>query len=247
MVIYTITNLINGKVYIGKTNNFRKRKNSHLCLLNRGVHYNTYLQRSWDKYGSDNVKFDIIDADATSYEDLSEREQYYIKLSRSWDQDFGYNMTLGGEGSLFTKQRRDALSQRMKGVPKSEEQKKKMSIASKGKSKDRIYTDEQRKVISENLRKQVQSEETKKKRALKQTGSGNHRYGKTGSLSASFGKPNVNRFKVDCFTKDGTLVRTFDCVADAGKYLGVNGSNISGCLHGRQKTVKGFIFKKRGQ
>lgn len=246
MVIYTITNLINGKVYIGKTNNFRKRKNGHLCLLTRGVHYNKYLQNSWNKYGSHNMKFDIIDTDATSYEDLSEREQYYIKLSKSWDQDFGYNMTLGGEGSLFTKQQKESLSERMKGVPKSEEHKLRISAATKGKHKDRVYTDDRRRSISENLKKQVQSEETKKKRALKQTGLGNHRYGKTGSLSASFGKPNINRIKVDCFTKDLVFVKSFECILEASRYLKVRPTNISAHLNGKQKTVKGHIFKKRG-
>lgn len=234
MVIYAITNLINGKVYIGKTNNFRKRKNGHLCLLTRCVHYNKYLQNSWNKYGSDNFKIDILDSEAINYEDLSEREEYYIKLSRSWERDFGYNMTLGGEGSLFTKERREALSERMKGVPKSEEQKKKMSIAAKGKPKDRVYTDEQRRIISENLRNQVQSEETKKKRALKQTGTGNHRYGKVG----------VNRVPVVCYDSNGNFIKTFDCVKYAAEEIGAKSTDISSCLNGRQKTVKGYIFKR---
>ena len=59
--IYGIFNLINGKVYVGKASNINSRFRSHKSLLNKGVHYNAYLQHSWNKYGKSNFKFDIIE------------------------------------------------------------------------------------------------------------------------------------------------------------------------------------------
>jgi hypothetical protein len=38
-------------------------------------------------------------------------------------------------------------------------------------------------------------------------------------------------------------VRYFDSIASAAKLLGAKPSNISACLHGRQKTVKGYEFE----
>lgn len=43
--IYKIINLINGKVYIGQTINYTKRKSRHFLLLKKGIHHNEYLYR----------------------------------------------------------------------------------------------------------------------------------------------------------------------------------------------------------
>ena len=51
--IYKITNLIDGKVYIGQTVNYNKRKKRHLSSLENGNHHNEHLQRAFDKYGRD--------------------------------------------------------------------------------------------------------------------------------------------------------------------------------------------------
>jgi group I intron endonuclease len=49
------------------------------------------------KYGIENIVFEIIDL-ADSYEELCEKEKYYIELYDSFNN--GYNCTLGGEGTL---------------------------------------------------------------------------------------------------------------------------------------------------
>ena len=46
--IYCITNTINGKKYIGQTNNLSKRKVQHLSDLRNGVHDNRLMQADWN-------------------------------------------------------------------------------------------------------------------------------------------------------------------------------------------------------
>lgn len=59
--IYKITNLINSKFYIGSSKNCRCRKNQHFSDLKLNKHCNRYLQRSYNKYGKENFKFEILE------------------------------------------------------------------------------------------------------------------------------------------------------------------------------------------
>ena len=58
--IYKIENLVNGKVYIGKTVDFKERKKEHKLDLRLNRHYNNYLQNAWNKYGRENFKFEMV-------------------------------------------------------------------------------------------------------------------------------------------------------------------------------------------
>lgn len=58
--IYKITNKINGKFYIGKTNNFQKRKSDHKKNLKKDKHSNSKLQKDFNEYGLENFSFEII-------------------------------------------------------------------------------------------------------------------------------------------------------------------------------------------
>lgn len=59
--VYEIENLVNGKVYIGSTSNFRKRKEAHIYDLKKETHGNTPLQRAWKKYGAKNFRFQVVE------------------------------------------------------------------------------------------------------------------------------------------------------------------------------------------
>ena len=54
--IYKITNLINNKIYIGSTCNFKDRKSKH-----KNKKTNTMISRAISKYGWDNFLFEIIE------------------------------------------------------------------------------------------------------------------------------------------------------------------------------------------
>jgi len=73
--IYKILNIKNNKVYIGSTTNFNKRKNEHLKRLRKNKHENKYLQRAFNKYKEDNIKFELIE-EINDIGLLIERELY---------------------------------------------------------------------------------------------------------------------------------------------------------------------------
>lgn len=95
--IYKITNLINNQCYIGKTNNFERRKKDHLRLAFTEGHkeYNKTLYRAIRKYGQENFSFDIIER-LEDYSLSGEREKYWIRYYDSYKN--GYNESEGGDG-----------------------------------------------------------------------------------------------------------------------------------------------------
>ncbi len=92
-VIYTITNLVNGKKYVGQSVQVSSRWINHRYALNANRHHSAKLQRAWNKYGEDNFVFDIV-AQAETVEELNELEQQYIAQFDSLQN--GYNVQEGG-------------------------------------------------------------------------------------------------------------------------------------------------------
>lgn len=104
--IYKITNLINGKVYIGQSIDIKRRwreeKNG-----SKNPNSNAYdypLQRGFRKYGIENFSFEVIEE--CDKDILSEKEIYYIDLYNSCLE--GYNQTLGGESASNPKKLSEA-------------------------------------------------------------------------------------------------------------------------------------------
>lgn len=93
--IYKITNKINGKCYIGQSNDINRRWQQE---LSPNAKLNPHLARAFEKYGTYNFEFEIIEE--CHRELLNEREQFWINLYNSADKNFGYNKTLGGDGNL---------------------------------------------------------------------------------------------------------------------------------------------------
>ncbi len=130
--IYSITNKINGKRYIGQTFDFNVRKNSHIARLSRGTHHNDVLNRAWVKYGQESFTFEVIETCAES--ELNERENYYIKKHNSMIGSDGYNLVTGGRKyRKHSEYVRSKMSEAGKGRVFTEEHKKRIGLANIGK------------------------------------------------------------------------------------------------------------------
>lgn len=59
--IYSITNTVTGKMYIGSTLDYKTRMKTHKTYLTRKKHSSKKLQNAWNKYGADKFLFSIIE------------------------------------------------------------------------------------------------------------------------------------------------------------------------------------------
>jgi group I intron endonuclease len=95
--IYALINHTNNKIYIGKSANISKRVLEHFSRLNNNKHANYHLQNSFNKYDD---SFVAISLEKCEYELLDDKERFFISYYETKNQNYGYNMTDGGEGLL---------------------------------------------------------------------------------------------------------------------------------------------------
>ena len=94
MFIYKITNLINGKTYIGQTIGSVENRWKRHCRENSGC---PALSRAIKKYGKDNFKIETIDT-AKNQGELNKKEEYYVNNIDSMYPN-GYNLREGGDAT----------------------------------------------------------------------------------------------------------------------------------------------------
>ena len=204
-IIYKIINKINGKVYIGQTTKERGFKGRYECSgegiervynyhKSREEHnrsYNKHLLRSIENHGFE--AFEVIEEFDVAYskEELDKLEIKYIKEFNCLNPN-GYNNDEGGNKGKFCKESKRLLSEKKSGENNpfygkkhSEETRKKMSEAHKGKcvgENHPMYGKHQSEETKEKNRqahlKENLSEETRIKmstKAKQRTGLKNHR------------------------------------------------------------------------
>lgn len=89
MEIYYITNLINGKQYVGQTTQTLKVRFAEHCRKDKG-----YIGHAIQKYGKENFSIELLDT-AQNINELNEKEIYWIaRLNTIAPQ--GYNLCYGG-------------------------------------------------------------------------------------------------------------------------------------------------------
>lgn len=153
-VIYVITNIVNDKQYVGQAINKNKRWRDHRIMLKAGKHSNEHLQSAYNKYGSENFIYtvlEIINAITDINEVLTEREQYWINALNCVDPN-GYNLNPAAGSAL--------------GFKHSEETKLKWSIQRKGKKRSAEFS----LVISKSWETRIVSDEAKSNMSLAHMG-----------------------------------------------------------------------------
>ena len=96
MIIYKVTHIASGKIYIGKWHGdlAQSRWKRHLSSVKCGSQ--THFHKAIRKYGSDSFRIEVI-ACASTREELNALEKHFIELYQSYKYEAGYNMTMGGD------------------------------------------------------------------------------------------------------------------------------------------------------
>jgi group I intron endonuclease len=159
--VYLITNIANNKVYIGISKDVEKRWKKHLQISNNTKSKHNYaIHKAIKKYGQENFSLIIL----KSLETLNEAklsEINYISKYKSNIKNFGYNLTIGGEGvsKPMSEQTKKKISLANTGKIRTQETKNKISISNKGKKR----TTEAILNYSKAKKGNILSEETKNK------------------------------------------------------------------------------------
>lgn len=208
MIVYSATNKVNNKSYIGQTGyTLEFRRKVHLDNSKSGRD-NLYFYNAIRKYGEDNFVWQVLCKCSTKQE-LVKMEMYYIRYYSTVIPN-GYNLTFGGEGNLGwkpseetrlkwskmnkgrnkgktweemygeekAKKMKEHCSKVFSGRVISEEQKQKLSVVNKGKK----LSVETKRRIGDSVRGQKRTRETKEKMSKNQLGKKNSFYGKHHNL-----------------------------------------------------------------
>lgn len=228
--VYKITNLINGKLYIGQTiKTLDIRFKSH----KRGKFAIGLAMR---RYSIDNFKIELIDT-ATSREELNRKEEeWIIKLDTLAPN--GYNLQLNGLNRTWSPEH--------KGKTVSEDSKKKRSENNAkywlGKTRDEATRQAVSKACTKNGPHKNFS-------CVGKFGQNHPRYGKPHSIESKnkisiantgkVGKLNGKSKEVICCTTG----EYFESAFQAAAYYKLDPSAITKVCRDKQKQTKGYVFK----
>ena len=209
---------------------------------------NKHFTNAINKYGWDNFQHIVLFNNLTK-EEASLLEQMYIALYNTFDDDYGYNQSLGGENNVWSEKSKKKMSESRKGKHHTEEAKKNISEGMKA-----HHTEETKKQISESLKAYYSKKTNKgrvKGRVAWNKGKQLTEEHKKNMSEALKGKNNPNSKPVLMFTKDNEFIKRFDCISDANEYLEKprNSTNIHQCActkcktpTGKTKTAYGYIW-----
>lgn len=136
-VVYRILNKVNGKMYIGQSINFSRRKYEHTYDLKMNKHTNPCLQEDYNKYGKQNFIYEILE-DNISDIDLLYKETYWMNYYGGIESSEIYN-----EQDIVS--HNEEYNSKIRGFIHNEETRKKMSKSHQG----HLHTLEEKQKIAE--------------------------------------------------------------------------------------------------
>lgn len=243
--IYCIKNKTNGKRYIGKSIDIQERWKTHKMQLRNGNHVNPYLQRSWDKYGSDSFEFSILEE--CSDEILNEREKYWIELYDSFSD--GFNLTRGGDGGNTIAGYTEEEMQRYR----EKKHKIHQETALKGEAapRSKLTEIEVKEIIQRMLNGEFSTDIANDYNIDYATVHDIRAHNTWNILTEGieFPHPHKSRVKgirgksVSQYTKDGEYIATYISAREAERVTGCSFKNISAVCNGKKHTCLGYVWK----
>lgn len=171
--IYKIINRVNGKYYVGSTNDFDRRWiREHLPALRKKEHGTVPLQRAWNTYGEENFIFQIEEEMSGDRRARIECEQVY--LDKGFELGILYNVARAARGGDLGEEVNQKRSKANTGKKRSEETRAKMSEALLG-EKNPMYG---RTGKDNPMYGKHHTEEARAKMCKAQSGKNNPMYGK---------------------------------------------------------------------
>jgi len=208
--------------YIGKTCNIKRRNGEHLFEIKEGNTLPKYNKlRKLIREGNNYNNLVIVVEDCLSYEEVDEREIYYIRKLR----EEGYNLknlTDGGDGGIMSIPGvGEKIRQANLGSKRSEETKKKMSEARIGMK----FTDEHKENLSIARKKRKTTQKTKDK-----------------CSKTSKGKINIKKFEM--IDPDGNIHITDNGLTLFCEENELTKANVVKVANGERKHHKGWSAKR---
>jgi group I intron endonuclease len=117
VVVYTITNAVNGKIYVGKTvDPIRRWKKHKRWARSKNPSKGMILYAAMKKYGLSSFKFEVVSENMAD-EAASAMERELIVRFNTRSTQHGYNVTPGGEGNRLSPsaETRAKISAKLKG------------------------------------------------------------------------------------------------------------------------------------
>ena len=254
MVVYKITNKINGKVYIGQTiQTLGRRWKKHVRYSENNS--KTAIHNAIRKYGPENFTIEEIDG-ANSLSELNYLETHYIYKHESLAPN-GYNLKIGGSNSLYTDEAKAKMSKSHTGKKLSKEHRNNISKSVIKFFKENPETaNKVREIASKTLTKYMSknphpkkgkklSKESRERISQSKMGDKNPMYGKKSNdaqrkaLMKGQEIRRNNLKKVLCHQNK----KVYNTVTEAAKDLGFARSSVSNVLTGFRKNLKGFTFE----
>ncbi len=234
MIVYCITNKINGKKYIGSDSNNNPK------YFGSG----TYIKKALKKYGKSNFTKQIL-CEIDNINLMKEIEEYWIEYFDAYNNPLFYNATKYSSGlTQFPKDKKINISKANKGnkyhlgFKQTEHQKQKTSESNTGKK----HTEEfklikQQKAIGNKyaLGNKLTQEQRNK---ISESKIGHECYsdlGRNSKISEKLNKPVLQ------YNLEGIFIKEYISAKKACEYL--NLSSIHRALKNENVSIKGFKFK----
>lgn len=148
--VYQIRNIQNEKVYIGSAKCFQVRASQHQTQLEKQKHYNSYLQAGFNKDGTNNFIFEVLEVVEGDKLARTTREKEYInQYLEKWENCYNFQKNpITNEASCWSKDPKETkkkLSEQMKKIWEDPEYRENFS----SKMKERWQDPEHQKKVSE--------------------------------------------------------------------------------------------------